>query len=86
MQESETLLLFRLPAGLFVWQYVCQDDYGNVDNSCWRFETACDQHSADKALRNNWEHSLSKCPGNETVFCTEDVQAFLNCSPYPAYY
>lgn len=45
---------------LLVWQYVYQDDYGNVDNSHWGFETACDQHFADKALHNDGEHSLNK--------------------------
>lgn len=44
---------------------MCQDDYGIVDNSRWRFEMACDQHSADKALHNDGEFSLSKCPRNE---------------------
>ena len=40
--------------------YVCQDDYGNVDNSRWRSETACDQHSGDKTLCNHREYCLSK--------------------------
>lgn len=51
---------YAQPASWFVWLYVCQDDYGNVDNSCWRFETACDQHSADKALCKQGEYCMSE--------------------------
>lgn len=59
---------------------MCQDDYGNVDNSRWRFKTACDQHSADKALHNDGEYSLDTCPGNEAecaVFCLGDISFYL---------
>lgn len=45
-------------------RYVCQDDYGNVVNIHWGFESACDQHSADKVLHNNGEHSLNKLAHN----------------------
>lgn len=38
---------------------MCQDDYGNVDNSSRGFESACDQHSADKVLHNKREYTLN---------------------------
>lgn len=46
---------------------MCQDDYCNVDNSRWGFETACDQHSADKALHNDRDYSLDKCYVSEAA-------------------
>ena len=64
---------------LVVWQYVCQDDYGNVDNSRWGFETACDQHFADKALHNDGAPGMKQNalhPVQETDFSfVQDVEA-----------
>ncbi len=72
---------------------MCQDDYVNVDYSRWRFEKACDQHSADKVLHNHGEYSLNECLEMKqnvlhTVQDTDfsfvpDVQEFLNCSLCP---
>lgn len=44
---------------------MCQDDYDNVDNSCRRFENACDQLFADKTLCKHREYSLSEKQGDK---------------------